>query len=263
MLINWFTVIAQLVNFLILVLLLKRYLYKPILKAIDDREKKITDKITQAEKQEAEAVKEHDTFKKKNEEFELQRTALLTKATEEAKANEEQLKEKARTEASALKTKLEKVFEEDRKQMAEEIVRNTRKEIFAISGKVLKDLANSSLDKRITQKFITRLKKLTTDEKEKLLKAFGHSTNKITIESAFDLATAQKSLIENEVSQLLGVSPAFNYKVSPKLIAGIELHAKGFKVSWCISDYLRAVESAVDNAATTKAEVSKTENEKT
>ena len=38
--INWFTVIAQLVNFLILVWLMKRFLYKPILNAIDEREKK-------------------------------------------------------------------------------------------------------------------------------------------------------------------------------------------------------------------------------
>lgn len=40
MLIDWFTVIAELVNFLILVWLLKRFLYEPVLKAIDEREKK-------------------------------------------------------------------------------------------------------------------------------------------------------------------------------------------------------------------------------
>ena len=41
MLIDWFTVVAQVVNFLILVWLLKRFLYKPILDAIDAREKRI------------------------------------------------------------------------------------------------------------------------------------------------------------------------------------------------------------------------------
>jgi F-type H+-transporting ATPase subunit b len=140
MLINWFTVIAQLVNFLILVLLLKRYLYKPILKAIDEREKKIADKITQAEKQDAEAVKEHETFRKKNEEFDHQRTSLLAKATEEAKSSGEELKEKAKTEAEDLKTKLEKTFEEERSRLSQEIVSKTRKEVFSISGKVLKAL---------------------------------------------------------------------------------------------------------------------------
>jgi F-type H+-transporting ATPase subunit b len=41
MLIDWFTVAAQIVNFLILVWLLKHFLYKPILDAIDAREKRI------------------------------------------------------------------------------------------------------------------------------------------------------------------------------------------------------------------------------
>ena len=42
MLIDWFTVAAQAVNFLILVWLLKRFLYKPVLAAVDEREKRIT-----------------------------------------------------------------------------------------------------------------------------------------------------------------------------------------------------------------------------
>ena len=55
MLIDWFTVIAQVVNFLILVWLLKRFLYRPILDAIDDREQRIATKIASAEAKEHEA----------------------------------------------------------------------------------------------------------------------------------------------------------------------------------------------------------------
>jgi len=46
--INWFTVIAQIVNFLILVWLLKRFLYKPVLKAIAEREQKIASRLDAA-----------------------------------------------------------------------------------------------------------------------------------------------------------------------------------------------------------------------
>jgi len=48
MLIDWFTVVAQVVNFLILVWLLKRFLYRPILNAIDAREKRIATKLADA-----------------------------------------------------------------------------------------------------------------------------------------------------------------------------------------------------------------------
>ncbi len=53
--INWFTLIAQVINFIILMWLLKRYLYKPILKAIDERENKIKAQLNDAEARKAEA----------------------------------------------------------------------------------------------------------------------------------------------------------------------------------------------------------------
>ena len=49
MLIDWFTVGAQALNFLILVWLMKRFLYKPILRAIDEREKRIASELADAE----------------------------------------------------------------------------------------------------------------------------------------------------------------------------------------------------------------------
>ena len=49
MLIDWFTVAAQALNFLILVWLMKRFLYKPILNAIDAREKLIAKELADAD----------------------------------------------------------------------------------------------------------------------------------------------------------------------------------------------------------------------
>ena len=75
MIVDWFTVAAQAINFLILVWLLKRFLYLPILNAIDAREKRIADEITDANARKAEAQKERDEFQRRNEEFDLQRVA--------------------------------------------------------------------------------------------------------------------------------------------------------------------------------------------
>ena len=83
--IDWFTVVAQAINFLILVWLLKRFLYKPILHAIDEREKGIAAQLAEAEAKKAEAQKERDDFQHKNEAFDQERAALLKKATDEAK----------------------------------------------------------------------------------------------------------------------------------------------------------------------------------
>src|SRR5450432_1233116 len=105
MLIDWFTVIAQVVNFLILVWLLKRFLYGPILDAIDAREKRIATELADADAKKAEAQKERDEFQHKNEEFDRQRIALFSKATEEARAERQRLLNDARTAADVLSAK--------------------------------------------------------------------------------------------------------------------------------------------------------------
>src|ERR1700677_5110648 len=96
MLINWFPVVAQVINFLILVWLLKRFLYKPILQAIDQREKGIATQLAQAEAKRAEAQKQCDDFQHKNEAFDQERASLLKKAEEEANAQRQRLLEDAR-----------------------------------------------------------------------------------------------------------------------------------------------------------------------
>ena len=105
MLIDWFTVAAQALNFLILVWLMKRFLYKPVLNAIDAREKRISTELANADAKKAEAQKEHDEFQQKNTEFDRQKAALLSKATGEAQAERQRLLDEARKAAADLSSK--------------------------------------------------------------------------------------------------------------------------------------------------------------
>ena len=103
MLIDWFTVGAQVVNFLILVWLLKHFLYKPILDAIDAREKRIAAELADADKRKVESEKERTDFEDKNKVFDEQRGALLGKARDEAKAERERLIDQAKKDAESLR----------------------------------------------------------------------------------------------------------------------------------------------------------------
>jgi F-type H+-transporting ATPase subunit b len=144
MLIDWFTVAAQAVNFLILVWLLKRFLYKPVLAAIDEREKRITTQLQDAEKKKAEALKEQTDFLHKNEEFERQRSALLLEATDAAKTERERLLETARGDSEELRSKLQKTLHDELDNLNRKIGTLALQEVFSIARKTLADLANVS-----------------------------------------------------------------------------------------------------------------------
>src|ERR1017187_8593339 len=129
MLIDWFTVGAQALNFLILVWLMKRFLYKPILNAIDTREKLIAAELADAAAKKAEAQKNRDEFQHKNEEFEQQRAALLAKATDAAKAEGQRLLAEARKAADALSAQRQETLKNDAHNLGQSITRLTQQEV--------------------------------------------------------------------------------------------------------------------------------------
>jgi F-type H+-transporting ATPase subunit b len=246
MLIDWFTIIAQVLNFLILVWLLKRFLYKPILNAIDAREKKIETELSDADAKEAEAQKEKEEFRRKNEDFDQQRASLLSKAKDEAKAERQRLLEEARKEVSDLRSQQQEALRKDKQNLNQEISRRAQQEVFAIAQKALKDLAGASLEERTVDIFIQKLREPKSDEKERLSSALSASTGPVLVRSAFELPQAQRELIEKAIRETLDIEIQAKFETVPDLVSGIELTTNGQKVAWSIKDYLISLEESID-----------------
>ena len=245
MLIDWFTVAAQALNFLILVWLMKRFLYKPILNAIDAREKLIAKELADADAKKTEAQKERDEFQKKNEEFDQQRAALLTKATDEAKTERLRLLEEARKAADALSAKRQESLVNDARNLNQAISRLTQKEVFAIARKALTDLATTSLEERMGEVFDRRLRELNGQAKNVLGEALKKNSEPALIRSTFDLPEAQRAAIQNALNETFSTEIHIRFETSPDLVSGIELSANGQKVGWTITDYLASLEKGV------------------
>ncbi len=85
MLIDGFTVAAQVLNFLILVWLMRRFLYQPVLDAIAAREQKIAAELADAATTRAEAKQQQDEFQQKSQAFDEERAGLLQHARDATK----------------------------------------------------------------------------------------------------------------------------------------------------------------------------------
>jgi len=245
MLIDWFTVGAQAVNFLILVWLLRRFLYKPILHAIDAREKRIATELADAAAKQTEARKERDEFQRKNEEFARQRTALLSQAMDEAKTERQRLFEEARQAADAMSTKRQETLRDEAHQLNQTIGRRTQKEVFAIARKALADLAAMSLEERLAAVFIRRLQEMEGEAKVGLVRALKTASHPALVRSAFDLPAKERAAIQKALNETCSGQIHVQFETAPNLICGIELTANGHKVAWSIADYLVSLEKGV------------------
>ena len=246
MLIDWFTIAAQALNFLILVWLMKRFLYKPILNAIDAREQRIAKELADAEAKKADAQKEREAFNDKNKAFDGQRDALLSQAREEAKAERQRLLDEVRQAADVLHAKRQDAMEREQRSLNDEITRRTREEVFAIARKTLTDLAGTSLEERISEVFRRRLQELDGEAKEVFVGILETSSDPVLVRSAFELPSEQRATIQQALNVTFSAQIPVRFETAPDVISGIELTANGRKVAWSIADYLTSLEKSVN-----------------
>jgi F-type H+-transporting ATPase subunit b len=255
MLIDWFTVGAQVLNFLILVWLMKRFLYKPILKAIDAREKRIAKELADAAATMAEATKERVEFHRKSRDFDLQRAALLSKATDEAKAERRRLLDEARGAADTMGARRLEALANEARNLNQALARRMQDEVFAITRKALGDLASTGLEQRMGEAFTRRLRELNGEARQVLAAALKTAAEPALVRSAFDLPDDQRAAIQSTINETFSAEVPVRFETAPDLVGGIELSSKGRKVAWSISDYLSSLEQVVGELLKAKTEL--------
>ena len=254
MLIDWFTVIAQVINFLVLVWLMKRFLYKPILSAINARETGIAAKLADANAQIADAQTTRDEFQHKSEAFEQQRIALLNKATADADAEHQRLLDSARKDADAARSQWQDALRSEQGAMEDEIVRRTQQSVFAIARKTLRELATVGLEECMANVFIARLRGLNGTERDQFAASLKTTAQPVIVRSAFALPPAQRAVIQTALTETFSTDIPLRFETAPELVSGIELAMNGQKVAWSISDSLTTLEKSVGALVEEKTE---------
>ena len=246
MLIDWFTVGAQALNFLILVWVLKHFLYKPILNAIDAREKRIAAELADADAKKSEAQKERDDFRARTRPSMNSAALCLSKATDEAKTEHERLLDEARKEADSLRasqaTRVEK--------RSSEAGQGDH-----ASGRATKSLPSRARRLRISPPSVSKsawercsraaCAKWTAKAKETLGAALKTSTDPAVVRSAFEMPAEQRATIQNALNETFSAEIRVRFETAPDAICGIELTANGQKIGWSIAEYLTSLDQKV------------------
>lgn len=258
MIIDWFTVLAQLLNFAILVWLMKRFLYQPILNAIDARESRIAATLADADARQAKADEERERFKASNAELEAQRTALMATASEEAATERTRLLEEARQAADDMRDQRQNALRTEAERLNQTLRRQTQDEVFAMTRQALSDMADEGLEARLVAVLLKRLDEMDEDTEQRFAAALESAPSKdassVRVRSAFPLPDAQRAAIREALTrrfpaeftpEALATSSRLEFKVAPEVISGIELTVNGQQLAWSLEGYLDAQEQAV------------------
>lgn len=244
MLINWFTVLAQIVNFLILVVLLKFLLYDRIIKAMDEREAKIRSRLKAAEVKAKEAEQEADTFRSKNQELDKKREKMIAQAKEEAEAHRKELTEQARHAASNLKSAWQEAIQREKATFIQNLKTSTGTQVYAIARKALGDLVDADLEDRTIERFLSGIRGMDKKKRDALVGSVREAGDEVLIRSAFDLSPAMRQKVTRALHKHFSDAVTVHYETRSELIMGVELKVRGHKIAWTLQNYLDDLEES-------------------
>ncbi|NBB87544.1 MAG: F0F1 ATP synthase subunit B [Bacteroidetes bacterium] len=236
--IDWFTFGAQIANFLILVGLLKRFLYGPILEAMDRREETITARLDDAREKRAEAEREAETYRSMQEEFERERDERRAEAERAAEERRQQLIHEARTEVEQLEEEWHEALARERASFLEDLSERAVKETIAVARRALNDLADARLEAQSFEIFLERLRTLEGAPRRDLAEALQSTKGAATVRSTFGLSDQQQDRVRNALTAYAEETPALTTETDDTLGFGVELRVGDRKVAWTLDSYL-------------------------
>ena len=240
MLIDWFTVMAQIVNFLILVLLLKRFLYGPVIRAMEQRERGIAATLRDADALQAEAAADAKEIAAQRREVEDHKARRLTLAHEEAEAERRKLIEQARADIEALKRRWVATLGQEHQSFLKSMVSLAGGEAIALARKIMRELSGADLEQRVMTVFLQRFRDALARDQSLREGMAGAGT--VQVRTAFPLTEDAKREARALITSELGSGRAVAFDTDERLALGIRVMAGGRDVTLSLDDYLSEVE---------------------
>lgn len=239
--IDWFVFFCQIFNFLLLMYLLKRFLYGRIIKAMDDREAKIAARFAEADDLKARANESAELYEKRNQMLSEAKDKMLNEAATAAEAKRKELMEKVRVDVDQVKARWQDMLLREQDAFFSELRQRAAKQLYATARKALRDLADADLEDRIVDEFLRRIRMLDEEKSVQLRKAISGGGNRVIIQSAFAISEQKRRQIEEILKKQITNGFRIQYLQQEEIMSGIELRVNGHKIAWSLSEYLETL----------------------
>ena len=247
--IDWITVSAQIINFLVLVYLLQHFLYQPVVQAMDTREQRITDRLEHAQQREADARETIGANEQKKTELENERQSMIEQYKQEAQEEKQRLMDEAREDVRHTKSQWQRQAEREKHEFLDGLRGQVEHAVADVARKVLADLADAGLEERVIEAFVARLK----DMDEETRRTFAEPDGPLCISTAFELDADRRDRLTSAVQEHIREDLTVEFEVAPELVCGVRIADDGHAVDWNLADYVNQVaermESAIESAA--------------
>ena len=217
------TFALEILNFLVLIWLLQRFLYKPIKAAVAQRQATLEQGLKDAQLREQNAAALEREYLHKIDDWQVEQNRQQQELQNQMARERESALEKVRDAANAEKARLQLLLEQDRAALEQHTREQAATAALQLTGRMLQRLAGEELDQALVNLLVEEMRQLPEQDKDGLRSALARHNDQITVVSARPLAESRVEQIRQALSQLASTDIQITTTIDPALISGLRV----------------------------------------
>ena len=234
------TIILELINFVILVWILKRFLFKPVISVMDKRQAELNQSISHTRQLHDEALQERAQYESRLEEWEKEKESARAQLNKELAEQRLQGEELARNAALKETTRLQASEDKRRTDWQRMIESRALHQGATFTSRLLARLSDEHLDEKMTTLLLKDLKAWPPEKIQPLTEAALNCQGKIMFISARPLSSETVHLLEASLPELLQTACHYHYETDETMMAGVRIRIGALALHANIKDELSA-----------------------
>ena len=218
---SWWTFALQAANFLILVWLLRRFLFKPVSAIVARRKEEIAQGLSEAAAEKQSALDMKQELMSQRATIEVERQQAIDEQRSQIAIERKKMLEEARAEANEIRAQAQTKISEERVAAAEELFSRTIEMAAGLAERLLRELALPSIERPFLGRVIDYLDRLPAQERANLVSHLGANT--LTVTTAHQLDVNEEAEWREQLQKRIGNSATLKFRADPALIAGAEI----------------------------------------
>lgn len=236
---NWSTFLLEVVNFLILVWILKRFLYKPVLAAISRRKAAIEKTLSDAQAKHEQAQTLELQYQNRVADWEREKEGLRAALTDELRVQRERLTADLQKALEQEREKERVLAERRLAELEDRAAAQGSEKGVQFTARLLERIANPELESRLLALLLEDLPRLPAVQLKALQETCRDPQRAVKIASAFPLAEAQRSQVVQALQEATHENIAAEFEEDSSLVAGLRISAGPWTVRANLRDELQ------------------------
>lgn len=237
--IDWVTVLAQLANFLLLVWLLRRFLYRPILDGIDAREADIARRMVAADEAREQARIAEQGWRQLHEQTQAAQQDQLDAALRATEHEREQLLAEARAQREQEQEDWQRHLQRERQDFMRRLQHAGALILLELTRRAVHELADQDLEAAIVRQLGRRLAPMAAE-----LSAAAGATRQAVVSTHEALGPEAEAGLRAALAHVLPGAEA-RFIVDAGQSPGVVIEAGGARLAWTIDSYMDEFDAAL------------------